>query len=122
MLWDIFGEIHQYIRGRKCEKTHGYPLSVAVRRTGSPASFLNPSNENSIVMHDCNEAEIAEIILELNSAKASDIPIRIIKKSSHIISKTLSEYYTILMQDGIFPDSLKQGKISPIFKKETQSY
>ena len=80
-------------------------------------NFLNPTNVNSIVMNDCSETEITDIILDLNSAKASDIPVRMIKKSSHIISKPLSEYYTILMQEGIFPESLKQGKISPIFKK-----
>ena len=68
-------------------------------------------------MNDCTETEISDIISDLSSAKASDIPVRLIKKSSHIISKPLSEYYTILMQEGIFPDNVKQGKISPIFKK-----
>ena len=65
-------------------------------------------------MNDCTETEISDIISDLSSAKASDIPVRLIKKSSHIISKPLSEYYTILMQEGIFPDNVKQGKISPI--------
>ena len=47
-----------------------------------------------------------EIIAEFNSGKASDIPIKIIKKSSPIISKKLSEYYNLLMGAGIFPDNI----------------
>ena len=79
--------------------------------------FLAPSNKNSIFLEDCSPEEILDIISELDNNKASDIPIRIIKKSSHIISPILSKYFNLLMIKGCFPDVLKIGKITPIFKK-----
>ena len=70
-----------------------------------------------IFLEDCSPQEILDIISELDNNKASDIPIRIIKKSSHIISPILSKYFNLLMMKGRFPDVLKIGKITPIFKK-----
>ena len=82
------------------------------------AEFLNPPTMNSIFMTDCTEAEILGIISNLESNKASDIPVRIIKKSAHVISKALALYYNKLMENGTFPENLKLGKITPIYKKE----
>ena len=79
--------------------------------------YLNPPNKSSIVLFDCDAAEISSIISELSNGKASDIPIKIVKKASPIIVKKLSKYYNLLMHAGIFPDVLKIGKISPVFKK-----
>ena len=79
--------------------------------------YLNPTNSKSFAIYDCDPSEISEIIAKLATGKASDIHIKIIKKGSHIISPILSKYYNILMHAGIFPDVLKTGKITPIFKK-----
>ena len=79
--------------------------------------YLKSPKKDSIVMFDCDNTEISTIIAELVNGKASDIPIKVIKRSSHVISPVLSKYYNILMQAGIFPDALKIGKITPIFKK-----
>ena len=43
-----------------------------------------------------------------------------IKKVSGIISPILAIHYNYLMQLGIFPDILKLGKITPIFKKDDE--
>ena len=40
-----------------------------------------------------------------------------IKKSAHIIAPVLELYFNDFMKYGIFPDVLKIGKITPIFKK-----
>ena len=53
------------------------------------------------------------IISDFQNGKASDIPIRVIKKSSSI----LANIYHKLMVSGIFPQELKVGKITPILKK-----
>ena len=79
--------------------------------------FLLPSNEKSIFLDDCTSTELLEIISNLDDNKASDIPIRAVKKSAHIICPILSAYFNTLMADGIFPDVLKVGKVTPIFKK-----
>ena len=79
--------------------------------------FLNPRNEKSIRLEDCSSNEILKIISEFENGKASDIPISVVKKSSHVIAPVLSNYFNILMAEGIFPDVLKTGKITPVYKK-----
>ena len=80
-------------------------------------TFLNKKCNSSMFLDDCSEAEILEIIKELSQNKASDIPILLIKQTTHIISPYLSKLYNHYMTEGIFPDILKLGKITPIFKK-----
>ena len=79
--------------------------------------FLAPSVSNSIYLEDCTPSEIMELISELDNNKASDIPIRVIKKCAHVIAPVVSEHFNIHMKNGTFPDILKLGKITPIFKK-----
>ena len=65
-------------------------------------------------MSECTTEEISTIITELKNSKASDIPIHVIKKTSHVISPIFLFYVhcTIeYMNEGIFPDELKVGKI-----------
>ena len=64
--------------------------------------------------------EIMKIISELQNGKASDITIHVIKKSSRFISPVLSVLYNKFINDGIFPNELKVGKISPIYKKDKE--
>ena len=79
--------------------------------------FLMPSNEGSIFLDDCSESELLEIISQLDNNKSSDIPIRIIKKSAHVICPVLAKYFNLFMAEGTFPDVLKEGKVTPIYKK-----
>jgi hypothetical protein len=76
-----------------------------------------PVIENTIFLHDCDPEELSENIRKLDNSKASDIPIRVVKKSAHIISPILSKSYNILMKSGVFPGILKIGKITPVYKK-----
>ena len=80
-------------------------------------AFMMPSNKNSIFLDDCSVDELLEIVSELDNNKSSDIPIRIIKKSAHIICPYLTAYFNACMADGSFPEVLKVGKVTPIFKK-----
>ena len=82
--------------------------------------YLPNSNLSSICMGDCTPNEIMKIISELQNGKASDIPIHVIKKSSRFISPILSVLYNKYINDGIFPNELKVGKISPIYKKDKE--
>lgn len=79
--------------------------------------FLSPKNKNSIMLEDCSPDEILKVINEFENGKASDIPISVIKKSSHVIAPVLSRYFNILMSKGTFPDILKTGRITPVYKK-----
>ncbi|KAL5255206.1 hypothetical protein ACHWQZ_G014595 [Mnemiopsis leidyi] len=91
--------------------------SIRNSRLPSFLDFLAPANDKSMYLEDCSPDEVISIISDLDNNKASDIPVRIVKKVSHIIAPTLSMYYNILMKDGIFPEVLKIGKITPIYKK-----
>ena len=82
------------------------------------SDYLPKACPSSIYLNDCNQYEIMEIIKELKNGKASDIPIHVIKKSSGIISPYLANYFNHCMHTGIFPDELKLGKITPIYKKD----
>jgi hypothetical protein len=79
--------------------------------------YLFPNNPQSMYLEDCDSEEILEIIKGLENNKSSDIPIRLIKKSAHIFSNTLANYFNIFMKSGLFPDVLKLGKVTPVFKK-----
>ena len=60
-------------------------------------------------MSECTSKEISTIITELKNGKGSDIPIHVIKKTSHVISTILCALYNRYMNEGIFPDELKVG-------------
>ena len=81
-------------------------------------SYLPSPNPNEITMYDCTPDEVNEIITELENGKASDIPVKIVKRSNKVISPTLAKHFNYLMQTGKFPDELKIGKITPIYKKD----
>ena len=51
--------------------------------------FMPPKTLDSVYFHDYNENEISDIIANLKSGKASDFPIRVLKKLSGILNPTL---------------------------------
>jgi hypothetical protein len=84
------------------------------------SDYLPTSCTSSIYLYDCEPEELAKIISEFETGKSSDIPIRLIKKSSLIICPLLSKYFNYCLQAGTFPNELKTGKISPIYKKDNE--
>ena len=80
-------------------------------------TYLKAPCESSIFLEDCTADEITTIISEFENGKASDIPITLVKQSKSIISPTLSKLFNNCMMLGHFPEMLKTGKITPIFKK-----
>ena len=82
--------------------------------------FMPASQMNSFYLDECTEAEVDDIIKNLQNGKSSDIPIGVIKKTSSIISPLLAWNFNHSMNIGKFPDELKLGKITPIFKKDNE--
>ena len=91
--------------------------SISLKPINTFRDFLPPPIMNSMFLDDCTAEEISKIISELKNGKSSDIPISVIKKCSSIISPILAHHINFLMKIGEFPDQLKLGKITPIFKK-----
>ncbi|KAL5261473.1 hypothetical protein ACHWQZ_G007251 [Mnemiopsis leidyi] len=92
-------------------------VNLSDSKFSSFEEFLMPSNKNSIFLNDCSTTELLDIIKELDNNKSSDIPIRVIKKSAHVFCPHLSLYFNRYMTTGHFPDTLKVGKVTPVFKK-----
>ena len=78
------------------------------------------AKSGSIFLSQCSEFEVGRIISELQNGKSSDIPISVIKKTSRIISPILATHFNHLMEVGEFPDELKLGKITPVYKKDNE--
>ena len=79
---------------------------VRIEPIPSILDYLQNSNLSSIYLNDSSPEEIEKIIAELQNGKAGDIPV-------HVILSYLINYN---MGNGKFPDVLKVGKISPIYK------
>ena len=82
--------------------------------------YLPRRTTDSIFLYECTADEVSRIIRELQNGKASDFPITVIKRCSSIISPILATHFNHLMGEGKFPDELKLGKISPIYKKDNE--
>ena len=87
-------------------------------------NYLDPKKRicNSMFMYDSDEQELSEIINNLENNKASDISIPILKKCSRYLLGHLSKFLNNFISNGIFPDILKRGIITPIYKKEDPRY
>ena len=79
--------------------------------------FQNKRVQNSIFLSGTSPDELEDIVRSLENNKASDVSIFILKKCIKYISGHLAGFFNHFMALGIFPDILKLGKISPIYKK-----
>ena len=94
--------------------------SVTIKPMKNFIDFMPLKNFQSMYLYDCSEDEISQIISELQPGKSSDIPIPLIKKASKILSPILTLHFNYLMKAGKFPDELKLGKITPVYKKDNE--
>ena len=79
--------------------------------------YLNNRVQKSIFLSPTSPNELIEIVSNLENDKASDISIFILKKCFKYIAGHLSGFFNKFMETGKFPEILKIGKITPIFKK-----
>ena len=82
--------------------------------------YLPPSQASSIFLEKTTTAEIISIIEEFENDKSSDIPIIVIKHCAMTIAPTLSSLFNKYIESGEFPNVLKIGRISPIYKKDAK--
>ena len=83
-------------------------------------TFLAEACDSSVEFTETSVDEIENIIHNLETKKASDIPIILLKKSCSVISPYLCKIYNNCMEKGNFPALLKIGKITPIHKKDNK--
>ena len=97
--------------------TKVYSSTLNCNHSENFLNYLNNRVNNSILMHNCSDTEINDIIRGFECGKSSDINIQILKKSCTYLSGHLSGFYNHFMEFGVFPEILKNGVITPVFKK-----
>ena len=83
-----------------------------------PFSHIN-RNPNSFTIFPASQQEISKIIskLKITRTDVNNIPVRLFKSAANLVSAPLTKIINISFSTGVFPNSLKCAKISPIFKK-----
>ena len=79
--------------------------------------FLPKSEQSSLFLNDTEVNEVIDIIKKFSNDKSSDFPIVVVKHCAQIIAPTLSRLHNSCMLSGSFPDELKFGIITPVYKK-----
>ena len=79
--------------------------------------FLDKRISDSIYFDLCSVEEIEGIITKLESDKASDIPIKVVKRCSKILAPYLHKFFNKFIETGTFPSNFKVGLVTPIYKK-----
>ena len=81
-------------------------------------SYLTDSHPNSFHFNQITPAEINKLLkkLENKGCNTDTIPNKIFKLVSEQIAEPLSHIFNACLSQGVFPDSLKKAKITPIHK------
>ena len=104
-------------------------VSIAIERYENHPSIAKINNISTTYQtfsfQHVSREEIQKEIANLNRTKASqdnDIPTRIIKENSDILCEFIyNDFNNNLIDNGIFPDSLKFANITPVFKKDSRT-
>ena len=92
---------------------HASVLSIKKNNKGFWFKLPNATEEISDI------SDISDIISSLNTKKATgidDISPKLVKMSEQIIKKPLTEIINISIETDTFPELMKVGKLSPIYK------
>ena len=83
---------------------------------------LVPLNPSSIMLNPSTSTEVAGIIKQLNKEGGLfDIKKCFLLAILPLISSVLSELFNRCVETGIFPDSLKTARVTPIYKKGSKT-
>ena len=85
-------------------------------------SYLDNDNPfiNSMFVRETNSIEVQRIISSFKNKNCdiNNIPTRIYKTISTLVSPILAHLFNLSIENGIFPDCLKTARIIPIYKKD----
>ena len=107
----FFANVAKKLNAKTCSST------LNVKQDTDFLEFLGNRVQKSIFLSPTSPEELEDIVSNLENDKSSDISITILKKCFKLISSNVSGFFNKFIVAGEFPDILKIGKISPIFKK-----
>jgi hypothetical protein len=114
--------IEPYISYSECINGED-PVLSAVRKYEKHPSIIAIKNKfpnSKFSFQVVNEEKISQLIKNLDPKKSSqkdDIPIKILKSNTNVLSSILTNNFNDCLVDMIFPPGLKDSEITPIFKK-----
>ena len=116
----FFASVAKNMNEKLNTKTRSSTLSNSFSEHNDFLSYVK-KNKNKInkciYLSPTSSSELEEIVQKFEIGKASDISVVILKKCIKYISEHLSGFINNFMMSGTFPDILKIGKITPVFKK-----
>ena len=80
--------------------------------------FLSPQVPNSCFFYPATPTEVGRVIENLKNkgSKLHDIPPMLIKENKDIFSNHITMCYNSSLNESIYPDVLKIGRVSPVYK------
>ena len=103
----------------------GPSIEETIPQAKSPfQNYLGERNPTSLALNPCNEEEITDIISKFGVSKASgpfSIPTQLLKEFSQQFSRPLSIIVNKSLQEGVFPQSLKNALVCAIYKKNEKT-
>ena len=113
---DIAGEMNRQFTQM------GAKLAEKLDSTDTPFTdyleFPNP-NMKRLILSIISESEVGKLLMELDENKSvgiDEIPPKVIKWAAHLLCPILTKIFNKCLVAGIYPDSLKTARVTPIFK------
>ena len=93
------------------------------RLDGSPIDYVKTDMVNSLFLRPVTSEECCGIIVSLKrtSSEINSLPVKILVLIRHVIAEPLTALINNSLRTGIFPDILKNAKITPVFKSGDSS-
>ena len=94
-------------------------IAEQIHSRGSHKTYLKASHSSILTLANIDEGYVASLIDRLKNKESSGIDKlsnKHIKAAKNVIAKPLTLMINQMLNTGIFPDKLKQSKVTPIFK------
>ena len=82
--------------------------------------YLTRHDEESLVWQRITQSEVKDQLVSLNVKKSfgfDNIPARLLKDAADYIAYPLSYIFNMSLSKGVFPDTMKIAKVTPVYKK-----
>ena len=82
--------------------------------------YFGDENNLKIVLYECSEIEVAELISRFSTSKACgpfSIPSKTLKEFDSFFIPPITAIINKSLKEGVFPSKLKLAMVIPIFKK-----
>ena len=97
----------------------GPSIAEQIHSRGAHKTYLKASHSSTLTLANIDEGYVASLIDRLKNKESSGIDklsYKHIKATKNVIAKPLTLMINQMFNTGIFPDKLKQSKVSPISK------